>query len=587
MKKNRRMLLLIILVVSLSLPLSVSAQTYRFSISQYEVEAYLNKDGTLDLRYFMVFENSATADVIDFIDIGLPVSSFSTSNVEATVNDQKITDISNSPYVQGIALGLGDNAIPSGQSGTLIVWITRLSGVLFPYDQADRENYVNFQFSPNTFDSEFDKSNKTKYRMTIILPPDVGVDAGVYYTPNPWPGDGTPEASTTKDGRVYYSWYTETADTHSYYQFGSAFPASAVPAESISSKEEYVAQATDTGTSSGGSGFLGSIFSSGNFCCLGFGGLFAAFMAWVIYQSTVGVKKRKLAYLPPKIAIEGMGVKRGLTAVEAAILQEQPLDKVMTMILFGVLKKNAATVLQREPLKLQVVDPLPEGLQDYETGFLVGFKEQTADRRRVALQTMMVDLVKTTTAKMKGFSRKETNDYYKDISERAWQMVETAQTPEVKSESYDKSLEWTMLDKDFGGRTQRTFTGGPVFLPVWWGRYDPVYRQSTAGAPRPMGAPSTASIPGVGGSRPSMSLPNIPGSNFAASMVNGMTGMAAGVIGSVSDFTSGITNRTNPIPVTSTSSGSGGFRGGGGGGRACACACACAGCACACAGGGR
>jgi len=588
MKKLRLLLLLILLVVSLALPLNVSAQTYRFSLSQYEVEAYLNKDGTLDLRYFMVFENSASADPIDFIDIGLPVSSFSTSNVEATVNDQKITDITNSPYVQGIALGLGNNAIPSGQSGTVIVWITRLSGVLFPYDQADRENYVNFQFSPNYFGSEFDKSNNTKYRMTIILPPDVGVDDGVYYTPSPWPGDGTPEASTTQDGRVYYSWYTETADTHSYYQFGCAFPSSAVPAESISSKEEYVAQTTDTGTSSGGSSFLGSIFNSGNFCCLGFGGLFTVFIGWVFYQATVGAKKRKLAYLPPKIAIEGMGVKRGLTAVEAAILQEQPLDKVMTMILFGVLKKNAATVLQREPLKLQVVDPMPEGLQEYEKGFLAGFKEQTADRRRVALQTMMVDLVKVTSAKMKGFSRKETNEYYKDISERAWQMVETAQTPEVKSESYDKTLEWTMLDKDFGGRTQRTFTGTPVFLPLWWGRYDPVYQRTTAGASRPFGAPSTASVPGAGGAgKPSMTMPNIPGSDFAASMVNGMTGMAAGVIGSVSDFTSGITNRTNPIPVTSTSSGSGGFRGGGGGGHSCACACACAGCACACAGGGR
>jgi hypothetical protein len=78
MKKFRRILLLIILVVSLALPLSASAQTYRFSLSQYEVEAYLNKDGTLDLRYFMVFENSASADAIDFIDIGLPVNSFST-----------------------------------------------------------------------------------------------------------------------------------------------------------------------------------------------------------------------------------------------------------------------------------------------------------------------------------------------------------------------------------------------------------------------------------------------------------------------------------------------------------------------------
>ena len=56
-------------------------------------------------------------------------------------------------------------------------------------------------------------------------------------------------------------------------------------------------------------------------------------------------KKRKLQYLPPKVSIEGHGIKRGLTAVEAAMLLEQPLDKVLTMILFAVVKKGAAEVV--------------------------------------------------------------------------------------------------------------------------------------------------------------------------------------------------------------------------------------------------
>ena len=61
-----------------------------------------------------------------------------------------------------------------------------------------------------------------------------------------------------------------------------------------------------------------------------------------------------MQYMPPKIAIEGHGIKRGLTAVEAAILMEQPLDKVMTMILFGVIKKNAAEVVTRDPLEIKM-----------------------------------------------------------------------------------------------------------------------------------------------------------------------------------------------------------------------------------------
>jgi len=39
--------------------------------------------------------------------------------------------------------------------------------------------------------------------------------------------------------------------------------------------------------------------------------------------------KTQLQYLPPKIKIEGNGIKRGLTAVEAAVLMEQPMDKVL------------------------------------------------------------------------------------------------------------------------------------------------------------------------------------------------------------------------------------------------------------------
>ncbi len=56
------------------------------------------------------------------------------------------------------------------------------------------------------------------------------------------------------------------------------------------------------------------------------------------------------------------------------------------------------------------------------------------------------------------------------------------------------------------------------------------------------------------------------------------------VLGDVRSFTSGVTNRTNPVPVAKSSYSG---RSSGGGGHSCACACACAGCACACAGGGR
>jgi hypothetical protein len=281
--------------------------------------------------------------------------------------------------------------------------------------------------------------------------------------------------------------------------------------------------------------------------------------------------------MPPRIAIEGHGIKRGLTAVEAAILLGEPLDKVMTMILFGAIKKNVAQVVSRDPLKIEGTDPLPSGLHEYEVNFLNAFKESNEQARRKLLQDMTVSLVRSVSEKMKGFSRRETIDYYRNIMEAAWKQVEEAATPEVKSQLYDKNLEWTMLDKEYDDRTRRVFTG-PVYVPMWWGRYDPTFGRSIPSASRGQSAPSSSSSPSM------PSVPRLPGSDFASSVAIGMQTMSQRVIGNVTDFTSRVTNVTNPPPKPST--GSYGGRSGGSG-RSCACACACAGCACACAGGGR
>ena len=220
-------------------------------------------------------------------------------------------------------------------------------------------------------------------------------------------------------------------------------------------------------------------------------------------------------------------------------------------------------------------DPLPKNLRKYEQDFLLAFKKTSKRNRKKALQKMMVELVKTVGKKMKGFSRKETVAYYKDITRRAWEQVEAADTPEVKSEKYDQHMEWTMLDRDYDDRTRDVFRTGPVFIPIWWPRYDPGYGRAATGTARP-------SAPSTGRSGPSM--PTLPGSVFAGSVVTGVQSFSSSVVGSISDFTSSITNITNPPPKPSASSYS---RSGGGGGGGCACACACAGCACACAGGGR
>jgi hypothetical protein len=552
MKRIRLSLLLLAVFILLSYG-SALAQNYAFRVDQKTVHAYWNEDGTLSLDYVFVFSNEPFASPIDFVDVGLPNDNYVRNSVFADINGNAITDITDSPYVSpGIALGLGVHAIQPGETGVVHVFIGTVRDVLHT-DTTD-DNYASAVFSPTWFDSQFVRG-ATDMVVTFHLPPGVQPEEPRWHqAPQGFPE--SPETGFDEEGRIIYTWRNANADASRQYLFGASFPKEYVPAAAIVRPDPFA--------------WVRRISFESLFPLFCFG-----FFLLIIVWGVVADRNRKLQYLPPKVSIEGHGIKRGLTAIEAAILLEQPMDKILTMILFAVIKKNAARVLNRDPLELQINRPEPPNLHPYEKEFLEAFSKETGVSRRVALQKTMVSLVKSVSQKMKGFSRRETIAYYRDIIQRAWAQVEAAGTPEVKSEKYDEVMEWTMLDRDYDRRTREVFHGGPVFIPMWWPRYDPGFGRAT---PRTSGAPTQA--PTTGSGRPS--LPHLPGSDFAAAMVTGVQNFSSNVIGNLSDFTSGVTKVTNPPPPPSTSRSG---RSGGGGG--CACACACAGCACACAGGGR
>ncbi len=539
----------------------VQAQDYYFAVEKQDMEVFVNEDGSLTIDYTFVFANQPGAHPIDIVDVGLPNNNYVLNSITAEIDGSPVASIEKSDYIDiGIMVDLGSQAIQPGQRGTLHVNIGTINKSIYPSEVEANEDYASFEISPTWFGPEYVTGN-TDLTVTLYLPVGLTSEEPRYHTPQSWPGDSQPVSGFDNMGGIYYQWNSPNANAYTQYTFGASFPARTVPESQI-----VKPPAISIDPEAICSGLI----------CLGIAGFFVL----SIYSATVGAKKRKLKYLPPKIAVEGHGIKRGLTAIEAAILMEQPMDKVLTMALFSVLKKGAAEVVSREPLKIKITQPKPEGLHPYEEEFLIAMEKDKKEQRAL-LQTMIINLVQSVSKKMKGFSRKETINFYKDIMEKAWNQVETAQTPEVKSEKYDENLDWTMLDKNYDGRTRDTFGTGPVFVPTWWWRYDPSVRPATSS---PTFGKVDASPSPIGSGKTSINLPSLPGADFAASITNGVQSFASGVVGNVTDFTSGITNKTNPIPK-STSSGRS-SRGGGGGG-SCACACACAGCACACAGGGR
>ena len=544
---------LMILVAAL-LTVPAAAQSYYFSLDKETVDVYWNSDGTLALDYMLTFTNQPGGHSIEFVDVGMPNGNFDFNTIRADIDGNPLSISSDfQASGDGFAVEMGQYAIPPAETGTVHVFVGSVAGVLYKDDQ-DAE-YASAVFAPLYFQSNVITGN-TDITVTYHMPPGVQPNEPRWHSaPSGFPSE--PQTDIDSQGRVTYTWRNPNADGSEQYKFGASFPKKYVPSGSIVTVSLPSFNISP-----------GAIF---NLLCLGF---FGFMFLGIPILTAVGNNRRKLQYMAPRISIEGHGIKRGLTAVEAAILLGEPLDKVMTMILFGVIKKNAAQVLSRDPLQVEVASPLPDGLHEYELNFLNAFKEANAQTRRNLLQEMTVKLVRSVSEKMKGFSRRETIAYYKNIMEQAWQQVEQADTPEVKSQVYDKNLEWTMLDRDYNDRTRRVFNG-PIFIPMWWGRYDPGYGRSIPTS-RGSSAPSTPSMP---------SVPRLPGSDFASSVAVGMQTFSQKVIGNVTDFTSRVTNVTNPPPKPSA--GSTGGRSGGGGGRSCACACACAGCACACAGGGR
>lgn len=539
-------LIALLLVAAVVVPAAV-AQEYRAGVPEQVVDLFINQDGTVEIVYDITFTADPSSGPIDVVDVGMPTDDY--GNVSASLDGVALDMPFPSPYVDpGVAVEFGTQAIQPGDTGTLHVEATVRNMI---YQDTDDTEYASLQFAPTYYDSDYVYGD-TRLVVIFHFPPGVGPDDPRYH-------EQEFTEARVEDGRVIYTWVREDASPSREYRYGASFPKAVLA--------EGVVQAAPA---------FNIDFTA---CCnspLIWIALFGGGWALLAALGARSQKKRKMQYLPPSLAVEGTGIKRGLTAVEAAVLLEAPLNKVVTMILFGLVKKGAVAVESEKPLKLRVLrEESPDlKLWYYERRFVKAIEE---DGRldEPALRDMIVDLIGDVNKKLTGFDRSDTKAYYKDIAARAWNQVEAADTPEVLGKRWSEGLEWTMLQDDWDDRTRDVFRDRPVVLPSWWWFYRPW--AAGAGMPRPAAAGPSASP--LGGGTP-VTLPTLPGGDFANTVVTGIENAANTVVSSVESFTGKVAQTTNPPPKPSSTSR-------GGGGYSCACACACAGCACACAGGGR
>jgi hypothetical protein len=290
---------------------------------------------------------------------------------------------------------------------------------------------------------------------------------------------------------------------------------------------------------------------------------------------------RKKPYLIPKISMETLGIRRGLTAVEASYILEMEPTKIVTEILYSLLQKRAVWVDSTKPsIKLKVMQSFQDGigtpeipLRYYEIDFLKSVKEDgTLDEEKLAKTIMF--LRDTVEKKLRGYCRRDTMDYYGKIVAKAWEQVQQAGTSELASKAYDEQLLWLLLDPSYQSRTEtvfrdRAFEPSPFWLWYWYG-----YRHYS---------PSPTYKPNVETPAQSAKPPTIPGADFANNIATAVEKTSNNIVVNLEKFANAI------IPMPQTQASSEPAHEGATcvcACASCACVCACVSCACACASGG-
>ncbi len=539
MVKSQHMLVVLTAIFLFIMFLGIaSAWTGSYHLEHEWVKIWVNQDGTVDLFYNITIKLDS-GDNINYVLVGQPRGEFTIGsatdqygNSLATADASQGTD-----YKVKVTL---DSPLRAGQT----IWFTLLTNVAHMIWE-DTPTNVGVLFTPTWWE----QARVYDLRILIVLPS--GVTQGMVNTTSVyWSNTGI------EDGRLTIYWEKQNLLPNERYTVGVSFPKGYI---------EYY----DTQPSG-----LVAFFQQYGIALLAFG-----FVAVLIGAGIYVAGKRP--YLIPRISMETLGVRRGLTAVEASYLLDMQPTKIVTEILYSLLQKRAVWVESTKPsLELKVMQPFqdktgtPETtLRYYEIDFLKAIKEDgTLDEEKLA-QTIM-SLRDSVEQKMRGYCRRDTIDYYRKIVAKAWEQVEQAGTPQLASEAYDEQLLWLLLDPNYQSRTEtsfrnRTFEPNPLWLWYWYGYHHyhphPTYKPNVE-------APAQSAKP-----------PTIPGADFANNVATAVENTSNNIVANIEKFANAIlpmpSARASHEPAHHQASCVCACH-------ACACACACVSCACACASGG-
>lgn len=595
------------------------AASYAFEVDYMQTNVFIEMDGSITIEYTINFTCKTNGKAIDVVDIGFPNQHYNLSSVEAKINGKDIASsrIQVSEVISiGVEIWLDSNRINKGESGQL--WV-RGNNPNMVYQDYENQSLASVEFSPTWFDSDF-VSKYDYLEVNIYFPPGYTEGNLVKYHYDKYHSfrweivDGL--------NTLVYQW-TKSNVPMAQYMFGVSFPADAIDyqipwtanPQAVATVVFYLVLISSLGLLAGSVFFTIKYFTdyrkryyppgkrkSGDFCakiyigfCCGFA-LFLIFVAtigdimWIIYFFTFiiagfgmigyliyrALSGVRLPYSKPNMKIECVGVNKNLTVVEAAIIKNTVLSKVIFLIIFGLIRSGHLKVIGIEPIKFEVITT--KGINElkvYQRTFLKAVKKTGTNEGELdeaKFKKLLVNLIKTTHKKMKAHNLDATVHYYEYMSNEAWETVKKMPT-EIKWEDMEKEFDWLVIDDMFEKRSERYLIHRYYYRrPYWYDRYYYHYHYWGRGHYRIYYPHRTVK---------SAPMKHINIHTFSDSIARGLENISNTIVKDFGKFAEAVVGTVRPKPVSTR----GGGRSYGGGG--CACACACAGCACACAGGGR
>ena len=192
-------------------------------------------------------------------------------------------------------------------------------------------------------------------------------------------------------------------------------------------------------------------------------------------------RRRPPTYLPAMATVEGGGIKRGLTAPQAAVLIELPLPKILTMVVFGLLKKGVLQLQSSNPpsvtvapdyqttrdARLQVASGHGMVLHDYEQPFIDRLMQHDGPVETCDLNEAMGGLIRSVAQRMQGFDLTATREYYQRIVKRAFVEAESVGEIKQRDETVERNFEWMMMDPDWTVILEDWHRRGYDYWPRW------------------------------------------------------------------------------------------------------------------------